>query len=471
MNNKKDPAFRGLFTSRDVRTMLTDTIAAIATGFGVAAVGVVRLSGPEAVDIADRLFHSRSGIRLKEAESHRMLYGTIVDPGGGILDQALAVVMRAPRSYTGEDVVEFHCHGSPVVLRAVLTALISSGARSADPGEFTKRAFVNGKLDLVQVEGVSDLLYARSERARQLAVRQVEGALSQRIETMRQTLIAFLAHVHASFDYPDEVPEPTSQHWSECLQGILQQIDQLLAEAQLGIRVRDGIDTVLVGRANVGKSSLMNALLRTPRAIVTPVAGTTRDVIEESCEIAGVAFRLSDTAGISNSSDPVEREGIRRTRRRAAEADLLLGVFDASEPLRDEDLEVLRLLDQQKSIVVLNKSDLPRRIDTEIFDDRRVVSVSAITGVGLDALEKAMVEAAEVGEPKESLLTRPRQVGALRATAQAVRDVILGVEQGLTADCLAVDLEEALWHLGELTGETTPDEIINEIFSRFCVGK
>ncbi|MGI6082637.1 MAG: tRNA uridine-5-carboxymethylaminomethyl(34) synthesis GTPase MnmE [Limnochordia bacterium] len=451
--------------------MLADTIAAIATGVGVAAVGVVRLSGPEAVDIADRLFRSRSGLSLKEAESHRMLYGTIVDPEGGILDQALVVVMRAPRSYTGEDIVEFHCHGSPVVLRAVLTAVIGSGARSADPGEFTKRAFVNGKLDLVQVEGVSDLLYARSERARKLAARQVEGALSESIESMRQTLIGFLAHVHASIDYPDEVAELTSQEWSQSLRGILQEIDRLLGEAQLGMRVREGIDTALVGRANVGKSSLMNALLRTPRAIVTPVAGTTRDVIEESCEIAGVAFRLSDTAGISDSPDPVEREGIRRTVQRVAEADLLLGVFDGSEALGDQDREVLRLLERHKSIVVLNKNDLPQRIDLEAFGGWRVVSVSAVTGSGLDALERAMVEAAQVGEPKESLLTRPRQVGALRATAQALRSVVSGAEEGITADCLAVDIEQALWHLGELTGETTPDEVINEIFSRFCVGK
>jgi tRNA modification GTPase len=451
--------------------MLADTIAAIATGAGVAAVGVVRLSGPDAVEIADRLFRSRSGVRLCEAESHKMLYGMLVDSPNRILDHALVVVMRGPRSYTGDDVVEFHCHGSPVVLRAVLGALITAGARAAGPGEFTKRAFVNGKLDLVQVEAVSDLLYARSERAGALAARQVEGALSQRVMAMRQGLLSFLAHVHASIDYPDEVPELAPTAWMEQLRDVLEEIRSLLAEARLGIRVREGVDTVLIGRTNVGKSSLMNALLRAPRAIVTAVAGTTRDVIEESCEIAGVAFRLSDTAGVGQASDPVEKEGIKRTMRRAAEADLLLGVFDSSESLRGEDQHVLRMLGKRDSLVVLNKSDRPQRVELEPFGGRRVVAVSALTGSGLGALEEAMVEAADVSENKESLLTRARQVGALQATADALQRIVSGVAEGVTADCLGVDLEDALWHLGELTGETTPEEVVSEIFRQFCVGK
>lgn len=451
--------------------MLADTIAAISTGAGVAAVGMVRLSGPEGIEIADRLFRSRSGVPLADAESHKMRYGMVVDPQGHILDHALAVVMRGPKSYTGEDVVEFHCHGSPVILRAVLGALIAAGARAAGPGEFTQRAFVNGQLDLVQVEAVSDLLYARSERAGIQAARQVEGALSQRVEAMRQALVNFLAHVHASIDYPDDVSELAPTTWMERLTSILEEIGDLLAQARLGIRVREGVDTVLVGRTNVGKSSLMNALLRSPRAIVTEVAGTTTDVIEESCEISGVAFRLSDTAGVSQSLNPVEKEGIKRTMRRAVEADLLLGVFDGSAPMQEEDYQVLRMLVKREALVVLNKSDRPRRIELEPFREHRVLSVSALTGSGLGILEQAMVEAADVSEQKESLVTRPRQVGALQGTAQALQRVVSGVAGGVTADCLAVDLEDALWHLGELTGETTPEEVVDEIFRAFCVGK
>ena len=468
----KTPAFRGL-CYWVVKTILGDTIAAIATATGIAGIGVVRISGPDAILIADELFRSSRGRRLVDAESHRLYHGTVEDANGYVLDDCLAVAMRGPASFTGEDVVEFHCHGSPVILRAVLSALITAGARMAGPGEFTRRAFVNGKLDLVQVEAVSDLLYARSERAGILAARQLGGALSQRIGAMREALLAFLAHVHAAIDYPDEVPDVDAQTWQLRVEELLRGTEELLAEARLGMQVRDGIDAVLIGRANVGKSSLLNALLRTPRAIVTEVPGTTRDVIEEAVQIAGVAFRLSDTAGIEETTDPVEQEGIVRSLDRADEADLLLGVFDSSQPFQKEDERVLRLLAGRANLIVLNKCDLEHKLETNPFLGQRCVTVSARTGEGLTALEEAMAEVAEItpAVSENLLLTRPRQVGALQATARALKRVLTGLSRQITADCLAVELETALWHLGELTGETTPEDVVSEIFRRFCVGK
>lgn len=440
--------------------------------------GIVRLSGPAAVDIADQVFRSaRPGRKLATVPSHLMIRGTVVNAEGALLDDCLAVRMQQPNSYTGEDVVEFHCHGSQVVLRSLLAALLSRGARAAAAGEFTRRAFVNGKLDLVQVEAVGDLVEATSEAGAELAVQQLAGALCGQFAKMQEKLMEFLAHVHAAIDYPDEVPDPAPEEWVIAVQGMLNEVLAMLEDAERGIRLREGIKAVIVGKPNVGKSSLLNALLRMPRAIVTEVAGTTRDVIEESIQIGGVAFRLSDTAGLHETSDVVESQGVTRTWQKLAEADLVLAVFDVSQPMDDDDAIVLSQAREHRCIAVWNKSDLPGCLDEATFAGVPVVRVSARSGAGLHRLENLMAETAGVADDRQvqresrALLSRPRQIGALRGVAHALRQTLEGAAMGLSPDCLAAELEEGLWHLGELTGETTPDEIVNEIFQRFCVGK
>jgi tRNA modification GTPase len=459
--------------------MTADTIAAIATAPGVSAIGVVRLSGPDAIILAEKVFRAKNRKPLDQVASHQMIYGSMISAHGVPIDDGLLVMMRGPHSYTGEDVVELHCHGNTTILHTLLAALLTHGARLADAGEFTRRAFVNGKLDLLQVEAVGDLLQARSTAGVELAAQQLTGALPDRFEAMRQTLVGFLAHVHAAIDYPEEVPEVSAEEWQSEVQAILAACEELLANAASGIRLREGVDTVIIGKPNVGKSSLLNAILRTQRAIVTAIAGTTRDVIEESVEISGVSFRLSDTAGLRATDDPVEKEGVLRTQQRLAAADLVLAVFDASQPLSADDEDVLTHLrgGAQKAIVVCNKSDLPEMINPAAFGALPVVKVSAKLGRGLAELEAMMADAAgvvharQVQSTEQNLLSRPRQIGALEGMATALRQTLASMAAGVTPDCLAADLEEALWHLGALTGETTPDEIVDEIFHRFCVGK
>jgi tRNA modification GTPase len=397
--------------------MLTDTIAAIATAPGVSAIGVVRISGPDAVALADKVFQPKHKRPLSQFPTHKMIYGSMMSPSGAPIDDGLCVVMRGPHSYTGEDVVEFHCHGNTTILQALLATLVTHGARLAEAGEYTRRAFVNGKLDLLQVEAVGDLLQARSTAGVELAAQQLTGNLPDQFAEMRQVLVGFLAHVHAAIDYPEEVPEVSAEEWGTEVRAVLNRCETLLAHAASGIRLREGVDTVIIGKPNVGKSSLLNALLRTQRAIVTDIAGTTRDVIEESVEIAGVSFRLSDTAGLRSTDDPVEKEGVLRTQQRLAAADLVLAIFDGSQPLTAEDKDVFTQVRKkpQKTLVVLNKSDLPQVLTAADFGDPPVVKVSAKLGDGLTELEEMMADAAgvvharQVQSTEQNLLSRPRR--------------------------------------------------------------
>ncbi len=456
--------------------MLQDTIAAISTALIPAAIGIVRMSGPDAVFIAEKIFQPlRPDVRLQAMENRRFYQGHIHETGGAVVDEVLLVLMRAPHSYTGDDVVEFHCHGSPLVLRHVLELCIANGARAAAAGEFTRRAYINGKLDLVQVEAVADLLEAGSGRAAAAAAAQLSGELSTRIAEAKERLLGFLAHVQAAIDYPEEVPEPAPAFWRQQTREVHGEFAALLAAARQGLRIRAGVDTVLVGRPNVGKSSLLNMLLAVDRAIVAEQPGTTRDVIEETLEIAGVAFRLSDTAGLRRQGQAVEMLGMERTRAKVAGADLIVAVFDRSQPLTADDRETLALIREKKAVVVLNKSDLPPCLTREDIGGLPVVEVSALQGAGRDELMAAMAALAEVAVGPEAgapvLLTRPRQIGALRGAGAALQRALAGAEKGLTADCLALELEEAIRHLDELTGATSREEVIEEIFRRFCVGK
>ncbi|HHW10857.1 MAG TPA: tRNA uridine-5-carboxymethylaminomethyl(34) synthesis GTPase MnmE [Firmicutes bacterium] len=456
--------------------MLGETIAAISTAPGTAAIGIVRLSGPAAIPIAGKMFRpAKVGGALAAAENRRLILGTVRDEHNHPLDECLAVVMRAPHSYTGEDLVELHCHGSPVVLRQVLTLAIAYGAKPAGPGEFTKRAFINGKLDLLQVEAVGDLLAAGSSGAAAVALGQLRGELSRKIEAAKNRLQRFLVHLQAAIDYPEEVEEITPEELLDQAKEVEQEIRALLKEAERGQRVREGVSVVLAGKPNTGKSSLMNRLLQSERSIVADIPGTTRDVVEESVEIAGVAFRLSDTAGIRRSGELIEQIGIKKAQEAIERAHLILAVFDGAAPFTADDAEVLRLIRGKPVLAVINKHDLPQVLDRGLLSPLPVVEVSALTGFGLEELEQAMLRQTGLEDVgllyEQSVISRPRQKGALAAAAMAMKNFLQGVEEGLTADCLAMDLEEALWQLGSLTGEVHREDIINDIFAQFCVGK
>jgi tRNA modification GTPase len=461
---------------KGLKNLLGETIAAISTAPGTAAIGIVRMSGSNAIHIAGQMFQpARGNKKLHEAENRRLYLGTVRDENSHPLDECLAVVMRAPHSYTGEDMVEFHCHGSTVVLKQVLALALAYGAKPAAPGEFTKRAFINGKMDLLQVEAVGDLLGADSTGAAAVAVGQLTGELSRKIDAAKKRLQKFLVHLQAAIDYPEEVEEITPQELLDQAVAVSKEINDLLDEAERGQRVREGVNVVLAGRPNTGKSSLMNMLLQNERSIVAEIPGTTRDVVEESVEIEGVAFRLSDTAGIRRSREKIEQIGIKKAYEAIQRAHLVLAVFDGSSPFTGDDTEVLRLCREKPVLAVINKHDLPQVMDKSHLKSLPMVEVSALTGYGLAELEKAMLQQAGLKNVgvlyEQSIITRPRQKGALAGAAMAMKNFLHGVNQGITADCLALELEEALWHLGSLTGEVYREDIINDIFAQFCVGK
>lgn len=458
----------------------SETIAAIATPPGEGAIGIVRMSGPEAVSIAERIIRSKR--RIGEAPSHTLIYGKVVDENGKMIDDVLVGVMRAPRTYTGEDLIEINCHGGPVVLQQVLSLVLRMGARAAEPGEFTKRAFLNGRLDLAQAEAVIDLVRAKSPRGVEIAAMQLEGRLSQRVRAQREELLDILTHIQAVIDYPeDDLVDVDPREVQSRLESIGQELEKLLAGADAGRIYRDGMRVAIVGRPNVGKSSLLNALLGEERAIVTEIAGTTRDLIEESALLGGIPFTLTDTAGIRATDDPVERIGVQRTRQAIEGADLIFLVIDGAEGLTGEDQaviqEVMRSAGAARVVAVVNKDDLPRAWDEEVLRSHLpewpIVRVSAVTGSGIDRLEEAAVSLM-VGEARQHdaiLVTRSRHRAALERGHLAVREAWETLASGFPLDLVSVDLQEAVEALGHVTGESVSDEVVARIFAQFCVGK
>ncbi|HIE50611.1 MAG TPA: tRNA uridine-5-carboxymethylaminomethyl(34) synthesis GTPase MnmE [Armatimonadetes bacterium] len=452
-----------------------DTIVAISTPPGRGAMGIIRLSGPQATAVADALFRGRG--RPSEFPSHTVHFGRLVD-GEEVVDEVLLTVFRAPHSYTGEDVVEISCHGSPVVLRRVLYLAVRQGARLAEPGEFTKRAFLNGKMDLAQAEAVMDVVCAQTELSARAAMSQLEGHLSRRVEELRQQLIDFLAHLEAALDFTDEdieIISPTEQR--QRAEALLGELRRLAASAEKGKVLREGVTTVIAGRPNVGKSSLMNLLLREDRVIVTPVPGTTRDVVEDLVNIRGLPLRLLDTAGLRPTEDLVEREGVSRTQTWLERADLVLLVLDRSEPLQAEDRLALTAVAGRPTVVVLNKSDLPPRLETQEVARRLPqapqVLLSALTGAGLSELEAAIERLVWEGgvEPGDVLVTNVRHQRALEEAAEYMERVLETLAVGYSEELVAVDLRGALRCVGEIVGETLTEDIIHRIFSTFCIGK
>ena len=451
-----------------------DVIAAVATGKVPCAIGILRLSGEGCAQVAGRVFTPDCGKPLTELPPRRLFLGALRDRKGRVIDQAMAVVCHAPRSYTGEDTVELQCHGSPAMLAAGLEALFAAGARQAGPGEFTKRAFLNGQLGLTQAEAVIDLIDAESADAAANAAGQLSGVLQKRIEPVYDRLTDLCSHFHAVLDYPDEDIEDFGlQELSDTVKISAEELQKLLSTYERGRQLKQGVKAVLLGRPNVGKSSLLNALAGYERVIVTDIAGTTRDTVEEPVRLGSVLLRLTDTAGIREAGDKIEAMGVARSEAAAKEAELAIFVCDGSEPLNEEDFRAIRAAQAAPHrLAVINKSDRPQAVSAEKLPFDTVLTLSAQTGENLDALRR-FIEETFGGEVRcdGSILTNARQFGALtRAEAALVRgqNALTG---GMTPDAVLTDVEEAMEALGEVTGRTVREDITNRIFERFCVGK
>lgn len=453
---------------------LDDTIAAIATPVGEGGIGIVRLSGPDAANILERLFVPASPLPTGRPQPRALHYGHIVDPATGqVVDEVLAAHMPAPATYTRQDVVEIDGHGGIVALRRILGLCLRHGARLAEAGEFTARAFLNGRLDLAQAEAVLDVVRSRTEVSLQAAVDQLAGRLSDQLRPLRARLVDALAYTEATLDFAeDEIPpQDIGQALAEAAAGL----ERLLAEAERGIVYRQGVRVAIVGRPNVGKSSLLNRLLRTNRAIVTDVPGTTRDTLEETLNLRGIPVVLVDTAGIqAEPDDPVERLGVERSRAALAQADLALLVVDTSQPLTDADRAIAGLVRGRPAIVVLNKVDLPAHAELGGDASLPAVRVSALSGQGLDALEEALVEtvlSGGVAASEAPMVTNPRHKEALERALDHVRAAGAAHDRGELPELLAIDLSAAVQALGEITGQAAGEDLIETIFSNFCVGK
>ena len=458
-----------------------DTIAAISTPMGEGAIAIVRLSGDEAIQIADRVFRSPNGKRLNEEQSHTIHYGHLTDPSSGeTVEEVMVSLMKAPKTFTREDVVEVNCHGGIVAVNRVLGLLLKEGARLAEPGEFTKRAFLNGRIDLSQSEAVMDLIRAKTDRAMNVALGQMEGKLSKLVGELRGALIETLAQVEVNIDYPeyDDVEELTTPHMIEKCTWVRDEINKLLKTSSQGKILREGLSTVIIGRPNVGKSSLLNSLVQENKAIVTDIAGTTRDIIEEYVNVRGVPLRLVDTAGIRETEDIVERIGVERSRQVLKEADLILLVLNHAEELSIEDKRLFEAIEGMDTIVVINKTDLPSKIDLsevkKIAGNSAIVTTSLLEEEGVDELEEAIAGLFFKGSIESEDLTyvsNARHIALLHKAHQTVEDALGAAEAGVPIDMVQIDITRTWEILGEIVGDTVQEGLINELFSRFCLGK
>lgn len=458
--------------------MTTDTITAISTPIGEGAIAIVRLSGPEAITITNELF---TGKDLREVATHTINYGRIIDPNTrDIVDEVMVSVMRAPKTFTREDIVEINCHGGMVAVNKVLDIILSKGARLAEPGEFTKRAFLNGRIDLSQAEAVMDLIRAKTDKAMSVAVKQMDGRLSKLITELRQELLETVAHVEVNIDYPeyDDVEEMSHEMMRTNSREVHKRINELLEVANQGKILREGIATAIIGRPNVGKSSLMNTLVQENKAIVTDVPGTTRDIIEEYVNVRGVPLRLVDTAGIRETEDIVEKIGVERSRQVLQESDLILFVLNFNEELTEEDMKLFETVQGLDYIVIVNKTDLEQKVDLEkvkeLAGDRPVITTSLVVEEGVDKLEKAIASTffeGEIDTGDMTYVSNIRHIQLLKQAKQALEDAMEGIELGMPLDIVQIDVTRTWEILGEIVGDTASDSLIDQLFSQFCLGK
>lgn len=456
-----------------------DTITSISTPMGEGAIGIVRLSGPQAVEIADKLYKGKH--LLKDVPSHTINYGHIVDPDTKeVVEEVMVSVLRAPKTFTREDIIEINCHGGILTINRVLELTMTHGARMAEPGEFTKRAFLNGRIDLSQAEAVMDFIRSKTDRASKVAMNQIEGRLSDLIKKQRQSILEILAQVEVNIDYPeyDDVEDATTEFLLERSKEIKQEINRLLDTGAQGKIMREGLSTVIVGKPNVGKSSMLNNLIQDNKAIVTEVAGTTRDVLEEYVNVRGVPLRLVDTAGIRETEDIVEKIGVERSRKALSQADLILFVLNNNEALTQEDFILYEVVKNEDVIVIVNKMDLEQNIDIdevkEMIGDTPLIQTSMLKQEGIDELEiqiRDLFFGGEVQNQDMTYVSNSRHISLLKQARQTIQDAIDAAESGVPMDMVQIDLTRTWEILGEIIGETASDELIDQLFSQFCLGK
>lgn len=457
--------------------MKIDTIAAISTGMTASGIGIVRMSGNRSFSVADRMFCAKSGKKLCDMESHTIQYGYIKD-GDEVIDEVLVMLMRAPRSYTAEDTVEINCHGGMYAMKRILELAIKCGARPAEPGEFTKRAFLNGRIDLSQAEAVIDVIQAKNEYALKSSVSQLKGSVLKIIRELREKILYETAFIESALDDPEHISlDGYPDDLAEKIRGMMQTLKNLIDSYENGKRIKEGIKTVIVGKPNAGKSSLLNILLGEDRAIVTDIAGTTRDILEEQMQIHGISLQIADTAGIRSTKDTVEQIGVDRAKICAKDADLILYVTDASVPLDENDEEIISLIREKKGIILLNKSDLETVTTEKMLQEKLempVLSVSAKTGSGILHLEnmiKDMFYEGDLSFNDEIYISNIRQKEALNRACESLSRVLESIENKMPEDFFSIDLMDAYEELGNITGESVGEDLINEIFGRFCLGK
>lgn len=456
----------------------TDTIAAVATAMSSSGIGIIRVSGSDAIDIADKIFKSKKeGKTLKKAASHTVHYGVIQD-GDEVLDEVLAVVMRGPHSYTAEDTVEIDCHGGVLVVKKILEAVIRSGARPAEPGEFTKRAFLNGRIDLSQAEAVMDVINAKNDYAVKSSVSQLKGSVSRKVRKLREDILYQIAYIESALDDPEHISlDGYGDSLLKTLDPMIKDVEKLVRSADNGRVVSEGIKTVILGKPNAGKSSLMNVLLGEERAIVTDIAGTTRDTLEEQIRLHGITLNIVDTAGIRDTDDVVEQIGVVRAKSVADEADLIIYVVDGSCPLDENDEMIIELIQGRDAVVILNKTDLDMVISAEQLQEKtghQVIAVSAKEETGIDLLEKTIQEMFYEGSidfNDEVMITNVRHKTALQDALGGLMMVRQSIMDGMPEDFLTIDLMDSYEQLGSIIGESVEDDLVNEIFSKFCMGK
>ena len=457
--------------------MFSDTIAAISTPIGNGGIGIVRLSGGDSVSILKKIFVGKKS--FDNIKSHTINYGVVMDVKKNIvIDEVLVSVMFAPNTYTREDVIEINCHGGVVSVRKILQAVLDNGARLAEQGEFTKRAFLNGRIDLAEAEAVIDIINAKTDLSQEYGIKQLEGKLSSKVNDLRDEIIAMIANIEASIDYPEhEMERLNIETISANSKKIIEEIKKLVKSSDTGKVIKNGVDTVILGKPNVGKSSLLNSLMHEERAIVTNIPGTTRDVLTETISIDGIPINLIDTAGIRETSDEIEKIGVSKSKEYATRADLILFVFDSNEDISDEEIKLLKEMEDKKIIVIINKIDLESKINLEkinFIDEKNILKLSVKDNIGINALFdtiKNMFFDNEIKLSNDVIVTSVRHKNLLNNAQKSLESVLNTIEMGLTEDFVSIDLQETYGSLGEITGETLEEDIIDRIFSDFCLGK